>query len=68
MTVAASSISTVPVTVGVMTLRSSERRWMNTNSRMDESTIVLASSAGPPSVSAEMTTAMNAEVLTTPIA
>ena len=68
MTVAASSINTVPVTVGVMILLSSESRWMKRNSRIDETSMVLASSAGPPSVSAAMTTAMNAEVLTTPIA
>ena len=51
---------TVPDTTGVMMRRSSESRAANKNWNSADATISVASSAGPPSVSAVTQTAMNA--------
>ena len=60
MTVTAISMITVPVTVGVMIRRNIESRAESTNWQKDEMTIRVASSPGPPCMSAVTLTAMKA--------
>ena len=60
MTVTGISMITVPATVGVKIRRSRESRAESANWKSDETTIRVASSAGPPSASAVTHTAMNA--------
>ena len=59
-TVAAISMITVPVTVGVKMRRSNERRAAKRNWKSDDMTIRLAIVAGPTSLSAATQTAMKA--------
>ena len=54
------SISTVPATVGVKMRRSSESLVARANWKREDTTIRLASSPGPPWLSAETQTARNA--------
>ena len=59
-TVAAISMITVPVTMGVKMRRNHERRAASRNWKSDEMTIRLAIVSGPPNLSAATQTAMNA--------
>ena len=64
MIVTAMSIITVPATVGVMILRSSDSRAASSNWKSEEAMSSVIRRPGPPSVSAVTHTAMNAPEVT----
>ena len=60
MIVAAISMTTVPVTVGVKTRRTQDSRCDRTSWKSEETRTSAASNGGPPAVRAAMQTAINA--------